>query len=372
LQESWLARLAGSIKSVVTGALLVCAALPAMWCNEGRAVTTARSLEEGAAAVIEVASEAVDLANEGRLVHVVGRADADETLRDPEFGVTARAIRLVRTTEMYQWKEHEKTETRVRPSGGKEEVKTYTYYKEWSEHEITSGSFHSSSAPTNPGPVPFASTSFTAKTVTLGAFTLPSELVAKVKAQEPLPVTPAMAAALPASMGMRFAGDGFYRGRDPEAPQIGDVRVRFGIVRPQVVTVIAGQEKAGFRPYQTRAGDTLSMLESGSQPAESMFHAAAVVNSVLTWILRAVGFVFVSAGVFLVFRPIVVLGEAVPVVGTLLGAGLWLFSFGFGGVLSLATIATAWVFYRPLFAAALILALGGLVLWLRRRAARRA
>jgi hypothetical protein len=96
------------------------------------------------------------------------------------------------------------------------------------------------------------------------------------------------------------------------------------------------------------------------------------VNSVLTWILRTVGFVFVSAGVFLVFRPIVVLGEAVPVVGTLLGAGLWLFSFGFGGALSLATIATAWVLYRPLFAAALILALGGLVLWLRRRAARQA
>jgi hypothetical protein len=122
--------------------------------------------------------------------------------------------------------------------------------------------------------VPFASTSFTAKTVTLGAFTLPPALVAKIKAQEPLPVTPAMAAALPASMGMRFAGDGFYRGRDPEAPQIGDVRVRFGIVRPQIVTLIAGQEKAGFRPYQTRAGDTLSMLEAGSQPAESMFHTA--------------------------------------------------------------------------------------------------
>jgi hypothetical protein len=352
--------------------LLVCAALPAMWCNEGRAVTTARSLEEGAAAVIEVASEAVDLANEGRLVHVVGRADASETLRDPEFGVTASAIRLVRTTEMYQWKEHEKTETRVRPSGGKEEVKTYTYYKEWSEHEIASGSFHSSSAPTNPGPVPFASTSFTAQTVRLGAFTLPPALVAKIKAQEPLPVTPAAAAALPASMKMKFADDGFYRGRDPGAPEVGDVRVRFGIVRAQVVTVVAGQDKASFRPYQTRAGDALSMLEPGSRAAESMFRTAAVVNSVLTWILRAVGFVFVSAGVFLVFRPIVVLGEAVPLVGALLGAGLWLFSFGFGAVLSLATVATAWMFYRPLYAAVLILIIGSLLLWLRRRSARRA
>ena len=61
--ESWLARLKGSIKSVLTGVLLVCAALPAMWCNEGRAVTTARSLEEGEAAVIGVPSDLVYPAN---------------------------------------------------------------------------------------------------------------------------------------------------------------------------------------------------------------------------------------------------------------------------------------------------------------------
>ena len=87
--QSWLSRLRGSIKSVLTGVLLVCAALPAMWCNEGRAVTTARSLEEGQAAVFGVATDVVDPANEGRLVHLTGHANTTEILRDPEFGVTA-------------------------------------------------------------------------------------------------------------------------------------------------------------------------------------------------------------------------------------------------------------------------------------------
>ena len=40
-----------------------------MW-NEGRAVRTAESLEEGAGAVVSVPADAVDPGNEGKLVHV--------------------------------------------------------------------------------------------------------------------------------------------------------------------------------------------------------------------------------------------------------------------------------------------------------------
>lgn len=371
LPDSWISRLGESIKSVAAGALLAGAALPAMWCNEGRAVTTARSLEEGGAAVITLPSDSVDPANDGRLVHLVGRADTRDIVRDPDFGVSANAIRLVRTTEMYQWKEHEQTETRDKPGGGREEIRNYTYYKTWSGSEIGSGAFHSSSAPTNPGRVPFPSTSFTARSVTLGAFTLPRALVEEMKVEQPLAATAEADPAVPRGTNMRRVSDGFYRGRDPAAPEIGDVRVRFGVVRPQVVTVIARQQDASFGPYQTRAGDALQMLEAGPHEAAAMFRAAAVVNRVLTWVVRLAGFLLVCAGVFIVFRPIAVLGDAVPVVGKLLGAGLWLFSFGFAAVLSLATIAAAWVFYRPLFAAALIAAVAATLAWLRRRAARR-
>ena len=77
------------------------------------------------------------------------------------------------------------------------------------------------------------------------------------------------------------------------------------------------------------------MLEAGPRSAESMFRSAAIVNRVLTWILRAVGFVFVFGGVLLVFRPIAVLGSVVPIFGSLLEAGLWLFSLGMGAALAL-------------------------------------
>ncbi len=368
--ESWVSRLTGSIKSVVTGFVLAAAALPAMWCNEGRAVTTARSLEEGAASVVSVSPDTVDPTNEGRLVHLTGAAVTEETLRDPDFGVSAVAIRLVRTTEMYQWDEREKSETRDKPGGGTETVREYSYYKTWSERTIDSGRFHRSWSYENPGPVPFPSTRFDARTVTVGAFTLSRALLDQLKKTEPLPVAEAPAAP-PGATGMRHVADGFYRGRDPGSPQIGDVRVRFSVVRPQTVSLVARQSASTFAPYQTHAGDALLMLEAGARTAESMFHTAAVVEAVLTWILRFAGFLVLFFGVLLVVRPIVVLGSVVPLVGSLLGAGLWVFSLGFAAALALATIATAWAWYRPLFAAGLLVAMAATILWLHRRAARR-
>lgn len=369
--ESWLAQLTGSIKSVGAGVVIAGAALPAMWCNEGRAVTTARSLEEGQGAVLGVASDAVDPANEGRLVHLTGHAQTAETLRDPDFGVSATAIQLVRTAEMYQWQERESDETRDKPGGGTETVKTYRYFKTWSEKAIDSGLFHSSTSATNPGPLPFPSKTFVAKAVRLGAFTLSRPLVEELKQQEPLRVTGTMATVLPRSTGMRLVDGGFYRGLDPASPRVGDLRVHFSVVRPQTVSVVAAQLGRSFAPYQTRAGDTLLMLEAGPRSAESMFRLAGAVEGVLTWILRCVGFAFVFVGVLLVFRPLAVLGSVVPAVGPLLGAGLWLFSLGFAAVLSCATIALAWAFYRPLFALALLLLAGGTLVWLRWRGARR-
>ena len=110
--KSWFSRLAESIKSVLIGFLLFLVAFPVLFWNEGRAVQTARSLEEGAGLVVSIPAGTADKGNDGKLVHTTGDATTTETLRDPEFGVSAQAIRLLRTVEMYQWVQHEKTETR--------------------------------------------------------------------------------------------------------------------------------------------------------------------------------------------------------------------------------------------------------------------
>jgi hypothetical protein len=219
--------------------------------------------------------------------------------------------------------------------------------------------------------MPFPSTTFVAGTVTLGAFTLSKELVQKVEKADPLPIAETLPSFGPAGARMRPVAGGLYSGADHASPRVGDLRVRWSVVRPQVVSIVAGQSGSSFVPYQTRAGDALLMLAAGPKDAPAMFRREALANSILTWILRAAGFMFVLLGVVLVFRPIAVLGSQVPLLGSLLEAGLWAFGFGFAGLLSLATIASAWVSYRPLFALALLALMAGTLLWLRRRGARR-
>lgn len=149
--EGWLSRLGGAIKGIFIGLIMVIAAFPLLFWNEGRAVKTAKSLDEGRGAVVETKSETVDAAKEGKLVHTSGRAKTSETLTDPVFIVKANAITLRRKVEMYQWKESSKKETKNKLGGGTETVTTYTYAKEWSDSLLDSSKFKNQQGHQNPG-----------------------------------------------------------------------------------------------------------------------------------------------------------------------------------------------------------------------------
>ena len=56
-RASWFSRITESIKAVLIGLVLFFAAFPLLWWNEGRAVQTARSLDEGAGKVRSVAAD---------------------------------------------------------------------------------------------------------------------------------------------------------------------------------------------------------------------------------------------------------------------------------------------------------------------------
>ena len=93
-RENWFSRIWESIKGIFVGLFLFLAAFPLLFWNEGRAVKTARSLDEGAAAVVSIAADRVDGSLEGKLIHISGLATTTETLADPTFGVSLAAIKL--------------------------------------------------------------------------------------------------------------------------------------------------------------------------------------------------------------------------------------------------------------------------------------
>src|SRR4051812_42419935 len=89
----------------ILGVLLILAGAGVLFVAEGKALSRASSLEEGAAQATTIAPDRVDPANEGKLVHLVGEATTPDKLTDPELGIAVPALRLAREVEMYQWKE---------------------------------------------------------------------------------------------------------------------------------------------------------------------------------------------------------------------------------------------------------------------------
>ncbi len=355
-RQSWLGRIGGAIKSVVLGLVLFVLAFPLLWWNEGRAVTTYKSLTEGSRNVVPIQTGQVDPDNEGRLVHLTGQAATDDVLTDDTFDISATAIRLRRIVEMYQWQESTSRSTQKKVGGATETTTTYSYSKTWSETPIDSSRFQNPQGHTNPGSLPWTSRSWQARNVALGAFTLNDAQIGGISGSRTLPARGAEA--MPAVLRERNAtvhDDGYYVGAQPSQPQVGDVRIRFETTGPAAdVSIVARQTGSSFSPYQTQAGRALQMLTMGTHAADAMFQQAQAANVRLTWLLRAAGLVLMWVGLGLVFGVLSVLADLIPILGDVVGAGVKFVTLLVSAVLSLVTISIAWIYHRPVLGAALL------------------
>ncbi len=362
---SWLGRIRESIKSFLVGIAFFIGSFPLLFWNEGRAVRTEKSLHEGAGAVISIPADHVDPANNQKLVHLTGRATTSEMLTDPDFLVAANAIKLRRRVEMYQWQEKKEEKTRKKVGGGSEATTTYSYEKRWSDRPIDSSGFKEADEHRNPSAMPFESREAQAEHVTLGAFTLTHSLLDQMNDYDPLPMSDQQLAALPPQVKskLKLHSNAFYVGADPQNPQIGDTRVTFSAVLPAVVSVVSKQTGTSFEPYRASAGMDIEMLKRGAFTAQAMFEGALRQNTVMTWILRGVGFFLMFLGLALFFRPISVLGDVLPFFGSMLAFGTGLAAFVVAAVLSVATIGVAWVVYRPALGISLLTAAIAVLVW---------
>ena len=205
----------------------------------------------------------------------------------------------------------------------------------------------------------YPSKEFVADHVSLGEFTLSASLVAGINAYQAIHTD---AGLLSDEMKTRVKrlGDWLYIGEDPQAPQIGDLKIAFEMVPETTVSIVSKQIGNTFEPYMTSAGGEVQLLSVGTHSSESMFQSAQEANKVLTWILRGAGFLAMMIGLNLLFRPLSVIADVVPFIGSVVGAGTGIVAFLLAAALSILTIAVAWLFYRPILAIALIaVSIGG-------------
>ncbi len=359
--QSWFGRIGNSIKGILFGIVLLPISVVLLFWNEGRTVTTAMSLKEGAAAVVSVDADSVRSANEKKLIHLSGEVLAGEAVRDPIFGLTAQALRLVRVVEMYQWKENRKSESRKKLGGSEETVTRYTYEKTWSEKRIDSSDFKHPGEHANPAEMPVPAVTVICPKATLGAFQIPAQIIARMEGGELLTPTAESLAQLPPNWKAKakLNGQSVYLGADEAAPAIGDTRVTFKALKPGTFSILAQQTGDTLAPYPTKAGREIERVESGQKTAELMFQHAKSENVYLTWGLRLGGFALMLFGFTLILNPLSVFADVVPFFGGIVGVGTGLISAVLAFAGSLIVIAIAWLAVRPLLGGALLLTAAG-------------
>jgi hypothetical protein len=356
-RQSWFSRIGGAFKGIIVGVILIIAAFPVLFTNEGRAVRRHKTLQEGAGLAISIESETVNEENNGKLVHVSGKATTDELLTDSVFDVSVNAIHLKRDVEMYQWRENVETDTKVKTGGARETTKTYTYSKVWSSTLIDSSTFVDQKAGNvNPGAMPYESNRWSASLVTLGAFRLPEVLINRISNYSKVDIPPG--SIVPETLGERakIHDSGYYIGVNPLSPEIGDTRVMFSAVTPTEISVIARQNGNTFETFTTpKTGGRILELMVGIHSKDEMFASAVSANRVMTWILRLVGFILFLVGFNLVFHPFKVVADVLPFMGKIVGAGMGMIAFLLSAMLSLLVISIAWIVYRPLLGIPLLI-----------------
>ncbi len=423
--QSWLSRLGGAFKGVLIGIIVFIIGFPVLWNNEHDAVRNTNALNELQKVTIDVGTPEIQAENEGKPVFMTGLAATQDILTDPIFGISENAIRLEREVEIYQYVEHQHSETKKKMGGGTETVTTYTYEPAWVQAPIDSNRFENPDARTNcrnVGIMRFQNDDQKAANVSFGAFKFGPEIIAKIGGSKGYTLAPDFQ--LPQQLkvlGARIegeyvvvpytapstttanaveqtvnavagTGDANAAGQavakaageavanavgtgDANAAtkaianavvphavtQIGDLRVKFAITKPHEVSLIAVQKGDTFTDYKAKNGKTQFLFRDGTHTATDLFEAKAASNKMKRWIFRVIGFMLMYIGLGMVFRPLSVLADVIPILGTIIGKGTGFVAFIIAAICSLVTIAIAWIAYRPILAIALLVVAGACV-----------
>lgn len=378
-------RLKNSLGGIGTGFLLFIGATVLLWWNEGRAVKTAKAINETEDVCVEMDNiNKLDAQFNGQVVHATGSATTNDSLVDAEFETGAVAVRLTRSVEYYQYVEEKHEETHDNVGGSQDKKITYTYKTTWTDSPVNSGEFKDPSYQNKNFVYSNVETkeSF-AENVAFGAYKLNEKQIksisgdvaqdlnvssSKIAAWNKACVAVAKSRGIEASDSMvHVNGNVVYYGVNPNSPQIGDVRVTFTKVLPAEISIIAKVSGNTFTDYTAKNKNKFSRLEMGTKDAAEMFENSRDENSTLTWILRILGVVLVIVGLRNLFDIVVSLLKVLPPLATVASLGVGLVCGVVGFVWSLLVIAIAWIFYRPVLAIIILAAVGALVYFLVKR-----
>jgi hypothetical protein len=342
--------------SMAFGGICCAMAFAILSLNELATAVRGDALSRGPQHTVTVPAHRVDPAREGALVHVTGLAVAAGEVVDPDVGVAASGVRLFRTVEMYQWVERTTQVKEIDDEGRKQWVTRYDYATTWMQSWQDSTSFRGPDAPRNPA-MPLLTEQWLADEVTVGAFRLNRGQVERIGDRVPLSLARQPDTRTVAVGTLVRHGDTYYLGRNPDQPEIGDLRISYSVFTAGPVSILAAQAGNSFAPYRVTvplpaartilkalspsSGD-VDIVRDGTLTVKELVQSARRFHGALTWGTRLVGVLLMVVGVKLFIWPgaalLRVMGRVRKrgrrFVATRLGVGLAVISAAFAWVLA--------------------------------------
>lgn len=350
----------GNIKDSIVGAfigiLLFLGSFALLWINEGRSVKQIEKANFMQKNAIEVTSDTLNPENNDLLIATSGSAITTDYLYD---GIVylENTLTLDRVVEMYQWHEDEDRKTTDNYGGSSTTTTTYNYYKDWSSKPQDSSRFEYSGYD-NP-PFKIKSEKYSANNATFGVYSLSKEQISKIKSETEY-------TNLPISNKYSIVDKYYYEGNNYNDPQIGDIRISYKYSPSGTNISIIGKQNSDYTisPLESKKGE-IYLQYNGLLNKEEMIKKFKEFNSFLTNILRFVGWFLMFAGLNLIIKPIHTVLKIIPplahITEFITGFGLFLISV----VLSISTIAIAWLIYRPILAIALFVLICPLIIMIK-------
>ena len=342
---------------ILGGLILLLVGIGILWYNEGRTVATQSTINEAKKNYTDVSSKKIDEKYDGKLIATKGKIDLSEasTPTDSTFGISAKAAKLVRTVEVYQWKENCETDDN--------DQKNCTYEKVWEDRLIDSSDFEKSGHD-NPTTVPYESETYIADNVKLGAFTLPEELIKSLSTNKTKSNSNLTEEYTKPVEGITVSNNYLTNVKD-NSPEIGNIRISFSYLTEENVSVMAVQNGDTFEAFTSKKGKDVYKILKGNYTGAQILANMAKTNKTLKWILRIVGILITISAFSSMFSFITNLTDRIPILGKIVSGATGLISAILGFSLSLIVIAIAWFRYRPLLSIILLVVVIGLVVFLK-------
>lgn len=324
--------------SLVIGIILFFAAFGLLWWNEENSAKKINIANYTNKHAIEVSSSSIQRDNDKKLIATNGQALTSSILTDG-LVTSPNTLVLERTVKMYQWIEES------------EDGKT-VYKKDWSDTEQNSDEFEDK-IHKNPK-FTIYSNEYIAPKATLGQYDLSEKQISLIDAQKEF-------SNLPEKTGFQIINNQYYKGKNIEAPEIGDILISYNYAPSGSVISIIGEQKSDntiVSMIHKKLGKIYIQYD-GKMTKDEMLDKYRNDNKVLTMFLRFFGWFLMFIGLKLFFEPLMNILNFIPVLGKLADTATTFIFALITFILSLFTISIAWFAYRPLLSISLI-ALGGL------------